>query len=283
MKIDVAALKELRARTEAGMLDCRKALEASLGDLEAAASLLAEWGLAGAARREEREAREGRVFAACGPEGAALLELSCETDFAARSAPFLAAGGKAAEAARDRRLSEPDGGLAALVAGLGPALREKVALRRLAWLGRGEGELVEAYLHGEGRIGVLVKCGARPAGALLDGEVRGLVRDLALQVAAFGPRFLEAASLPEGELEAMAADIRAEVEADPLLGAKPLAVRERAAAGRLAKRLAADSLLDRGFVRDEGRSVREAIAEVEARRGCELRVAGFARFEVGAE
>lgn len=128
-----------------------------------------------------------------------------------------------------------------------------------------------------------MKCGARPAGALLDGEVRGLVRDLALQVAAFGPRFLEAASLPEGELEAMAADIRAEVEADPLLGAKPLAVRERAAAGRLAKRLAADSLLDRGFVRDEGRSVREAIAEVEARRGCELRVAGFARFEVGAE
>lgn len=138
----------------------------------------------------------------------------------------------------------PDPEMDCLVAAVASVVKENLAIKRITLMESGEDAHVEAYVHGDGRIGVLVK-GLAAAGTVAKPEVMALFHDLALHVAAFAPGFLDKASLPEGYREERKAAILKEVEEDEALAEKPAAIRDGVVEGRLRKHFVEASLLDR--------------------------------------
>src|SRR5438093_75037 len=211
MEISSKLVADLRAETGVGMMDCKRALVEAGGDFEEAKKILRKKGLAAAARKADRVASEGLVVARVLPKSAVLLEVNCETDFVARTADFRAfAEGLAEQIAAHDAIGETRAGhpeeLAALpandrttetvadvVSHLVAKLGENVAIRRFARLVPRPGERFASYVHGNGRIGVLV--GIR--GGDLD-----LGRDLAMHVAASDPRFAGRSEVAPEMLEA---------------------------------------------------------------------------------
>jgi len=287
MKTDVNDLRQLRQKTGAGMLDCARALEAASGDLAQAEAALAARGFTGAEDRSERETREGRVFASLAGNQAALVEIDCETDFAALSAPFVETGARIAELVRARGLEGPDAEVQDLVAELALKVRENLVLSRVASLSAGPGELISAYVHAAGSVAALVRGRiegpADPAAAFADERVRAFLHDLALHVAAFQPRFLDEASVPAAYREEKLAEFRDEVERESATAAKSEPMREAIVAGKLRKHLAASCLAGRGFVRDEKLTVAEALADLRRETGLPLAISGFACLKVGED
>jgi elongation factor Ts len=283
MDIDVITLKLLRNKTEAGMLDCRRALAESGGDIDAAEALLKAWGLSGVEKRSCRETHEGRVFVSLGKSDASMVELDCETDFVSGSDGFIALGTTIADHARAGRLESPDARILDLVAGLASVVKENLIIRRITFMEASRGGRIEAYVHGGGRIGVLLESWALPAQALDDPEVAAFIHDLALQVAAFSPAFVDGTSLSAQRLADLKLEIEKEVGEDPGLAAKSQAIRNGAISGKYRKRLIESSLLDHSFVKDDGTTARKALAELAARKGCGLGVSRFSCFKVDGE
>jgi elongation factor Ts len=281
MDVEIGDLRLIRKKTKAGMLDCMKALSQTGGDSSAAELLLKEWGLAGVEQRADRAAREGRVFIHYSDAGAAMVELACETDFVSRGEAFLAAGERIAAIACAKRLADPDAEIDGLVSGLASILKENIAVRRVEYLQAGALERVYAYLHGDGRIGVLALARADSSAAFEDEGVAAFFHDLALHIAAFHPQFLEEAAVPDAYRLRKTEEFRAQIEEDESMARKSASIREGAVAGRLKKHLADVCLLGRGFVKDEKVPAEKVMRELGVRRGYRLSVAGFAYFGVG--
>jgi len=273
MAITAALVKQLRERTGAGMMECKKALVETGGDLEAAVELMRKAGLAKADKKASRVAAEGRVVPALSADRrrGVLVEVNCETDFVARGEDFVAF----AEAVAQTALSLAEGGglsvealLAAPVEGassvderrraLVAQVGENVAVRRAAAL---EAPLVAAYSHG-GRIGVLVG---------LEGGDEALGKDIAMHVAASRPVAVSAEDVPAEVL----AKEREIFEAQARASGKPEEIVARMVEGRLKKFLKEVTLLGQPFVKDPERTVEQLIQERGAR------VTGFLRLEVG--
>lgn len=283
MEAVISDIKYLRARTEAGMQDCRRALAEAEGDRGEAERLLREWGLAAVRKRADRETREGAVFVHEEGGSAAMVELVCETDFVSRNAQFRKAGAEAARHAWSSRLEAPDARLEELAAGLASVMKENISARRVACMEAGRAELVASYLHGEGAVGVLLRLGieAGPGVGAGDDRVPALAHDLALHIAAYRPLFLDEAAIPASYREERLALIRREIEEDPAARAKSEAIRMGMVAGRLRKHFAAICLLGHGFVKDEERSVAEVLAEFAAETGSVVSVRAFSSFRAG--
>lgn len=271
MAISAAQVKELRERTGAGMMECKKALEAAGGDLDAAAEAMRREGLAKADKRAGRIAAEGRVAAAIDEAGreAVLVEVNCETDFvgkndefvefaAAVAAKALAAGVEDTEALAGVELdgTTVEEARRALIASLG----EKVTVRRMRRI-RSEGGVIATYLHGS-RIGSAVA---------LSGGDEALARDLAMHVAASAPQHLDADDVPEdvreSEREALMAQARE--------SGKPEEIVAKMVEGRLRKFLGEITLLGQPFVKDPDQTVAKLLQSAGAE------ITDFVRFEVG--
>lgn len=288
--VTTAMIKALRERTSAGLMDCKKALGESGGDLEAATDLLRKKGLADAARKAGRVAAEGLVAVALdGPDGV-LIELNAETDFVSRSAEFqelarwvagvaLAAGGEA-EAVLEadgevegRRVKVTDRVRAAI-----STIGENMALRRVARVRAGNGRVVP-YLHnaagpGLGRIGVLVavETDGEPSDAL-----DGIGRQIAMHVAASRPL-----SVAEEDLDPSVLERERKILTEQALeSGKPEAVVEKMVAGRMAKFIKESCLLRQPFVMDIDITVEQALRKAGDEHGARLTVGGFARFALG--
>jgi elongation factor Ts len=223
-----------------------------------------------------------------------MAQIACETDFAARSALFLATGGKIVDRAFERQSSVPDAEIGNLVTDLGRVVKEKVVLERLAFVECGTGERLSLYLHADGAIGVLLRWradGVAWTGSALpaapsatgpaDNRVEAFFHDVALHVAAFAPAFLDESSVPAEYLREKVEAFRVEIEADPRASTKPAAMREAIAAGKLRKHLALVCLLSQGFVRDEKVPVAATLRRLGDETGFALALLGFDRFEVG--
>lgn len=268
MAISAAQVKELRERTGAGMMECKKALSAVDGDIEAAIEHLRKTGLAKADKKSGRIAAEGRIMLAEGDEGTVLVEINCETDFVAKDESFLAfAEAVAAAAATGRHgdvaallQAEHDGATLdearqALIAKIG----ENIQVRRMARV-EPAGTL-GAYLHGT-KIGVLVD---------VENGDEALARDLAMHVAASRPEYVREDEIPEAVVAKEKAILMAQAEAS----GKPADIVEKMVGGRLRKNLAALTLEGQPFVKDQDLTVGKLLAQHKAR------VAGFVRLEVG--
>ena len=278
MAISAAAVKELREKTGAGMMDCQRALAEAGGDQDEAVKILRKKGLAAAAKKAGRAAKDGLVAVAVSPDGsrAGMVELNCETDFVARTEQYQAfAEQLAAQALAEgwgdlaQTLQRPLAGevghtveqaIAARIATIG----ENIRLSRVVHLAAGEGMKVGSYVHMGGKIGVLVEVSA--------GASDETVKDVAMHIAAAEPGYVSRESVPESVLE----DERDVARGQAAASGKPAQVVEKIVEGKVAKFLEQVCLLDQAFVKNPDQRVREMLAE---RGGAEVRA--FVRFRLG--
>lgn len=270
MEITASLVKELRERSGAGMMECKKALAENAGDIETAMEFLRKTGLAKADKKAGRIAAEGRIASAQNGGNAVLVEINSETDFVAKDENFVAFTGKVAAAALSSGVADVEalkavaieGGTveetrAALIAKVG----ENVQVRRLARVAGAN--TVAAYVHG-GRIGVLVE---------LKGGSEELARGIAMHVAAMNPQYLNPSQVP-AEIVAKEKEIALAQMSDKDR-AKPAEIQDKMISGKINKILSEMCLTGQAYVIDTNLTV-EAAAKKE---GAE--VLGYTRIAVG--
>ncbi len=293
MEISAAMVRELRDKTGAGVMECKAALAEAGGDLGRAIEVLRKRGLRTAEKKAGRTAADGLVAAwiAPGRDAGALLEVNCETDFVARTERFASltralvalVGGDAAASdvgvLRSRSLNGKP--VAELVKDAIASLGENIVLRRAARLALPPGAkgLVTGYLHGGGKIGVLVEVRCASEGVATSQELAQLAKDLALQVCSADPGYLSRDQVPAEVLEKEREILRAQ----PDVQGKPAAILDKIIQGRLEKFFTERCLLDQIFIKDpEGRQrVRDLLNAAGKSLGEPISVAAFARFRLG--
>lgn len=273
MAITASQVKELREKTGVGMMDAKKALVETDGDMDKAIDVLREKGMAKAAKKADAVAAEGMTYVAVKDNAAAIIELNSQTDFVAGNAEFndlLHAVANAivefkpadVEAALELKVSE-DQTLNEMIIHTTQITGEKITLRRFQVVEKAEGQAFGAYSHMGGRISSVV---------LLDGADAEVAKDVAMHVAAIAPHYVSREEVPA---DVLAHEKEVQMNSEDLAG-KPDNIKEKMVEGRLNKFLADISLVDQPFVKGDGK---ETVAKfVESKGG---KVVSFVRYEVG--
>ncbi len=289
MSITTEDIKLLRESTGAGVLDCKKALQETNGDIDAAIEYLRKKGLAAAAKKASREANEGEVSARVSNDHkiGVMVKVNCETDFVARTdefknfvatlvqqmleqpelrnaeallaAPYLGDSGKTVS----QQLTE-------LIAKLGENMIIRDAVR-FDLAGNG---MIDNYVHMGGRVAVLVEAGGSEPGNRRFAE---FVHDLALQIAAAAPRYVSPQDVPAEVIAAEKEIYRAQLAEDK----KPDNIKERIIEGKLNKWHTEVTLLNQEFVKDSSLTISQLLANYSKELGADLTIRRFARFELG--
>jgi elongation factor Ts len=267
MEITAKMVSELREQTGAGMMECKKALIEAGGDVEKARDLLRTKGKAGAEKRSGRSAADGVVGAALTENGAALVELNCETDFVARNEEFLALARALTEAALHTQVNTPEELLQqneAVRHQLEDALaklRENIVFRRFIRYEAGPDSVLATYVHTvSNKIGVLVEL----LGSPMREEHKALARNIAMHIAANKPEYLRREEVPAESVE-REREVLAELTRNE---GKPEAAIPKIVEGRLGKYFERVCLLEQPYVRDPSKKISQLLEEtgVEARR-----------------
>lgn len=286
-EVTAALVKELREKSGAGMMDCKRALEESKGDIEAAYDGLRKKGLAAAAKKAGRVAAEGLVGVATATRAGAVVEVNSETDFVARNELFQTfVRSVAALAVAQERDVEAlkaasfagngktvDGELTDLIARVG----ENMVLRRVARLSVAQGH-VASYVHnqvsaGLGKIGVLIALESTAG----DDVLAPLGRQLAMHIAAANPQYLDQSSVPAAALDRERAVLRDQA----LESGKSVDIVDRMVEGRLRKFYEDTVLLDQVYVIDGESRVGKAVEAAAKAAGAPIKIAAFVRFSLG--
>jgi len=275
-EITAANVGKLREITGVGMMECKKALVAANGDIDAAVDLLRKSGAASAAKKATREAREGVIAQYIAPNGKSgvLVEVNCETDFVARNEAFKAfADEMAKKVAADANVN-----LEADREGAVSRMGENIKITRNARLEVSGNGLVAAYIHTGGKVGVLVEVAAGKAETAAKDEFKQLVKDITLQIAAGFPQAVSREDVPAAVIEK---EREIAAQSDRLKG-KPAAALEKILQGVLDKFYQTYCLVDQGFVkRNSEVSVKEHVAQIGKQLGDEIVIRRFVRFQVG--
>ena len=289
MAITASQVKELREMTGAGMMDCKKALTNTDGDMDAAVEWLRENGLAKAAKKSGRIAAEGMVAVDVSEDGksASIVEVNSETDFVAKNEVFqqyvkeVAAQAKVTSAANvEAFLAEPwaaeagqtvEEKLKAMIAKIG----ENMNIRRFEKVTT-DG-LVVSYIHAGGKIGVLVV-----ADTDSDSDaVKECLKNVAMQIAALNPKYVSQADVSEEYKEHEKSILLEQAKNDPKNAGKPENILEKMLTGRLKKEMKEICLLDQEYVQGDKESVAQYIQNVAKSINADVQVKGFVRFETG--
>ena len=283
-------VKELREQTGAGMSECKKALDQSQGNLEQAVQILRERGLAAAAKKASRAASEGVVSAALAPNGARgfLVEVNCETDFVTRNDDFKALVETVVQITTTQAPQDLDALLAAktpagstlqeLVTTSVAKIGENIQVRRFGAIGSGQG-LVASYVHGGGRVGVLVELsGTGIAQHRSNEQLQEVAKDVALQVAAMKPLFLNRSAVPADVVAA-----ESEVFTNQYRNqGKPENILPKIVASRIDTWFKESCLVEQAFVKEDTKSVAAYVSEMGKKWGVsDLAVSQFLRLELG--
>ena len=271
-QITASLVKELRERTGAGMMDCKKALTQTDGDIDAAIDYLRENGIAKAAKKADRIAAEGLSYIEVKGNKAVILEINSETDFVAKNEKFVALVKNVAEAilaAEPATLEEAlqveaQGGTVEAVINEGIAtIGEKLSLRRFEVLSKTDADAFGAYSHMGGRIGVLT---------LVEGSTdEEAAKDVAMHIAALAPKYLDESEVPADVLE----HEKKVLTEQALNEGKPANIVEKMIVGRINKFLEEITVVKQKFVKDDSFTVEKFVAS----KGGKL--AKFVRYEVG--
>ena len=284
-EISAKSVKDLRDKTGAGMMDCKRAIKDADGDIEKAIELLRERGLAKAGKRGGRATSEGAVSIAIDGSVAAMVEVGCETDFVARTDLFVEFGKQLAEmAAKDASIDSPDSLLKASIDGETAAdkvnaaisrLGENIVVKRVTRLDAGASGVAGGYVHAGGNLGVVVTLATKGSGA----ELETLAKDLAMHVAAADPSPI--AVDRSGVDSALLDSERSIYRTQALQSGKPEAVVEKIIEGRINKYLSEVCLVEQAFVKDADRSIGDLLRDVGAKVGAEIAVNGYQRYKLG--
>jgi len=281
VEIKASDVKALREKTGAGMMDCKKALDESKGDVSAAEKLLREWGLAGVEKRAGRSTNEGRIFIKASDDKIAIVEIACETDFVARNAEFIAVGDKMAALAYSKNITAPTAELEDMIKEIASKIKENMTLKAVHLVTTAPGEIVHSYTHGEGKIVVVVKFRSDKSEAFKNEKVVAFIHDVALHIAAFNPMFLDRTKPQASWIKEQEEIFKAQVAGDEKMKGKPEKVIQGILAGKLNKLMAEVCLLDQGFVKDEKVPVCKMMAEVGKEAGAKLELVDFLYSKVG--
>ena len=274
-------VKDLREKTGCGMMDCKKALTEANGDAEKAMELLREKGLATAAKKSGRIAAEGIVEAYVDGNVGVLVEVNAETDFVAKNDEFRTFVSDVAKQIADNNPADVDALLEQSFGGgtVRDALTEKIAkigenmnIRRFE---RYEG-IVETYIHGGGRIGVIVDFDTTAEAAATE-DFKALAKDIAMQIAAIFPQYVAPENVP-ADVVAKEKEI---LTVQAINEGKPANIAEKMVEGRIKKYYKDVCLLEQPFIKDGDKSVAAVIKEVSAKIGAPIAVTKFARLEKG--
>lgn len=286
-QVSTAMVKELREMTGAGMMECKKALVEADGDMDKAVDVLRTAGLASVAKKAGRATNEGAVVALVSDDAhaGALVELNCETDFVGMNEKFRAYAEKIAKAVLENapadldalRASEIEGEtVEAVVTDAIHTLGENIQLARFAYSLQPEGA-VASYVHGVGKIGVLVDFKLGDASFATNDAFKTYGRDIAMQVAAASP----VAATREAVDPAVVAHEMEIYKAQAAESGKPENIQEKIATGRLEKFYKENVLTEQAYVKDPDKSVADYTAEVAKELGTTIEIVDFTRFVLG--
>ena len=292
MAITAAMVKELREMSGAGMMDCKKALTATDGDMDKAVEFLREKGLAGAEKKAGRIAAEGIVATAMTEDEkkAVVVEVNAETDFVAKNAKFQAYVAQVAAQALTTTAADMDAfmeekwaadetltvkeALSSQISIIG----ENMNIRRFKQVVEENGVVV-SYIHAGGRIGVLVDVET----SVVNDAVKEMGKNIAMQIAALNPKYTSRDEVSADFIEHEKSILMAQIQNDPKEASKPEKVIQGMIQGRINKEMKEICLLDQTYVKAEDgkQSVAQYVAQVAKENGANITVKGFVRFETG--
>jgi elongation factor Ts len=283
MAITAAQVNELRQKTGAGMMDCKKALTEANGDFEKAIEILRKKGAAVAAKRAERTANEGIVSTKVSDDHkyGVIVELNCETDFVAKSEDFVKLAKEVLEKtfadkpATVEELLNKEPQLTTLVTDVMGKVGEKVEIKRLATVEAPNGFIVD-YVHFGSKLGVLLKF--ENVNAVND-ELITLARDIAMQIAAMNPITVYREDVPKDVVE-KEMEIYKELSRKE---GKPENMLEKIAQGRLNKFYQENCLYEQAFVKDNSKTVKSLIEDYNKKHNTQIKIDSFKRFHLGDE
>jgi elongation factor Ts len=289
-EITAALVKDLREKTGVGMMDCKKALEANDGNLEASVDWLRAKGLSKAAKKADRAAAEGIVAIATAGNEAAVVELNSETDFVARNVDFQKAAGEFAKLAvkagdHAALLDAPYAGakVSDAVTSLIATIGENITLRRSAKL-KVENGAIANYVHAKvdgsdnlGRIAVLVALESSGDKAALE----SFGKKVAMHIASANPLAMTESEIPADRVEREKSVLLEQIKEDPKAQGKPQQVLDKMLEGRMRKFFEESVLTKQAFVLNPDQTVEEALKEAEKAVGAPIKLKGFVRFAVG--
>lgn len=286
-EITAALVKELREMTGAGMMECKKALTEAEGDIDKAVDVLRTHGLAAAAKKAGRATNEGMVMALVSEDGqaGALVELNCETDFVGMNEKFHAYAEKIATAVIANKPADMDALKASEIEGEKVedvvtdaihTLGENIQLARFAYAGQPEGA-VASYIHGGGKIGVLVEFKLGDTSFATNEDFKKYGRDIAMQVAAASPVAATCESVDPAIIEHEMSIYKAQAAES----GKPENIQEKIATGRMEKFYKESCLTEQAFVKDPDQSVNQYTAAVAKQLGTTIEIVDFTRFMLG--
>lgn len=290
--ITAATVKELREMTGAGMMDCKKALSETDGDMDKAVEYLREKGLAGSEKKAGRQTVEGLSLTCATEDGkkAAVVEVNIETDFAANTDKFKDYVNAVAKQALDSSAADMDSFLAEKWA-KDPSMTvedsrkqavadisENIGIRRFERVEETNG-FVATYIHAGGKIGVIVDIETD----VINDAVKEMGKNIAMQVAALSPKYTRSSEIEDSYIEHEKEILKAQIENDPKEAAKPDKVKEGMIMGRINKELKEICLVDQIYVKAEDgkQSVQKYVDEVAKANNAKINIKGFVRFQTG--
>lgn len=286
MTITADQVKQLREKTGAGMMDCKRALEKTGGDMEKAADFLREQGITKATQKASRTAKEGLIFSTIEDKDklGVMVELNCETDFVARTDDFRKLADETAAwiiKNKPTDMQQVSDSMKDAINQVIAKLGENINTRRFALLqldGNSSG-IIHNYIHPGDKLGVLVEMICKSYSAAQNQEFRQLAKDIAMQIAATNPLVVTRDHLNSDLLEKEKEIYRTQAKNE----GKPEKILDKIVQGKLEKYFQEVCLLEQPFVKDQDRTVQQRIEEVQGKLGEELSIGQFARFRLGDE
>jgi elongation factor Ts len=286
-QITAAMVKELREQTGAGMMDVKSALTEANGNMEEATKVLRKKGLAAASKKAGRVTAEGAVQSHVEGNVGVLVEVNCETDFVGRNENFVNFAKEVAKVIAQSKAqsveelsNEPWPGdaeglnVGQKVASMIGSIKENISIRRFARYEAPAGASIGTYIHGGGKIGVMVEVVAQGGDPAKSGEV---ARDVAMHVAAAEPRFLRREDVTEKDL-----DTEREIARDAAAkSGKPPEIVEKMVSGKMEKFYGEACLLEQPYIRDDKATVTQHLAKQGKEHGCQYGITRFTRYKLG--
>ena len=286
--ITAAIVKELRDKTNAGMMDCKKVLTETNGDIEASIKLLRERGIMKSAKMSDRAANEGVITARLNAAATSgiLLEVNCETDFVSKNENFQAFVAEIADALAKANAADHEAALAVQHAGqsIEDTIKAKVGevgenlqFRKYVRYDAAPGGVIASYIHLGGKVGVLLEVGTTKPETAGTETFKELVKDLTLHIAACAPKGLSREDIPQSVVDNELDIFRARLVAE----GKPANIIENILKGQIGKFFAESCFLEQAFVKDQDLTVTKLLAAKGAELGDTLTVTRFVRFGLG--